>query len=425
MPFQLIAQPVAGGDNALLDVGAADATVDSLRALAAARFGAPGASVKLVCEGLELADGATLAEYFIQPLSTVRVVVSSGAPPPAPAAAPEAGGGSSLISPDELARTVVVTGIPDADAAATDAALHAAFSRFGAIDRLLFNSTGAGKQHAVLVFGREHSAAAALGASGAAVLGEPVSVVLASNLNVEGGAPARGRPSPSAAADAVAGLLAKGTLFGVAGVAHARRFDEANGLSTRVRVVAEGAAAGVKSLDAKYAVSSSVAAAYDAARAQALELDARVGFTGRVTETAEKAKDAAKAALAGAGAAAARVAADPRVSAGVAGVKGVFGALSAAVTAATAPALAHASSLAAPALAQASADLKHIQSTVKSAVAPPEAHLPPGQAPRADAGGAADAGADAAAAGVANMSMADMLAPAPAPAEAAGTTHLI
>jgi hypothetical protein len=234
-----------------------------------------------VCEGLELADGSTLAEYFVQALSTVRVVLapapggSSSLPALRSSGGEEGEGEGSIILDDEVARAIVVQGIPEADAAATDAALHDAFARYGNITRLIFQGDGSGHtQHAVLVYEREPSAAAALTAVGTLILGSPVNVLLANNL--------AGQRKPSHASDVVGALLASGVLFGVQGVAHVRRFDEANGLSSRVKVA-------MSAVDKRFAVEQTLRTGYEAARNQAAEIDSRF----RLRETARGAAGAA------------------------------------------------------------------------------------------------------------------------------------
>lgn len=160
---------------------------------------------------------------------------------------------SSLISDAEMPRAIVIRGLPPAEPAMTEKALFDAFSRFGEIARLVFQDTAAGapaalqsqQQQAIIVFHRDAAAAASLAADGSAILGAPAHVALASSLalpRVSGSGPAA--TSSTAApgerllvpSEAVIALLARGFLYGHAGVAHVRRYDEQAGLTHRVKV---------------------------------------------------------------------------------------------------------------------------------------------------------------------------------------------
>jgi len=207
--MQIILAPVSGAENFLLDVSPT-ADVAALRAEAAQRIGVAPARVKLVCEGLELVDGAALADFYVAALSTVRLVVRpepapGGAAAAAAAAAGDAAGGGggggggggddfNGVLDAEMPRAIVVTGIPDRDAATTERCIFETFSAFGPVVRIIFQNESAERQHAVIIYHSEASAAAALAADGSVFMGEPVHVVLASAL-----LPPPAPPAPSAA----------------------------------------------------------------------------------------------------------------------------------------------------------------------------------------------------------------------------------
>jgi hypothetical protein len=308
-----------------------------------------------VCEGLELLDAGTLRDFYVQPLSTVRLVVlpgggaSSGAPAPAtttaavaatgapaPAPAPaqaEAAESGDVIGEDEMARAIVVTGLPEADAADTERSIAEAFGSFGPLTRCIFQSTGAhgagagaqSWQHAVIVFARESSAAAALAADSTLVMGAPVHVVLASTLAPPPPPPVAGPDGtfppmprrPALASFVIADMIAEGYVYGVQGVAHLKRFDTAHGVSQRISVVADSALAKASELDRRYRVRETVATTYEMAKVQALELDRQYGIR-------EKVDSAARAATALAATAAHRAMANPTVAATVTTAKETF-----------------------------------------------------------------------------------------------------
>lgn len=89
--IQLIISPVLSGDNRLV-TAKNDMPVTELRATIAAQEKVPPSNIRLVsAEGLELEDGASLEDFFITNLSTIRLVVTgaaASAAPSAPAASP-------------------------------------------------------------------------------------------------------------------------------------------------------------------------------------------------------------------------------------------------------------------------------------------------------------------------------------------------
>ena len=204
-------------------------------------------------------------------LSTVRAVVVTAAPAstatqvaprtsadsiPLAGSSQAESDASSLISDAEMPRAIVIRGLPPAEPAVTEKALFDTFSRFGEIARLVFQDTAAGpaagapaaiqsQQQAILVFHRDAAAAASLAADGSAILGAPAHVALASSLALPRVAGSGLAATSSTAvpgdrllvpSEAVISLLARGFLYGHAGVAHVRRYDEQTGLTHRVKV---------------------------------------------------------------------------------------------------------------------------------------------------------------------------------------------
>ena len=275
-------------------------------------------------EGAELFDGAAISDFYIQQLSTIRAVWSTAegggaAPGAAAASAAQAASAApsepSLLAEGEVSRAIIIRGIPAAEPAATEVrrsvlvcgcvprsgpsprsfvrslaaaaghllraaagfpaqeAIFKAFSRFGEISRLICQDDAAGgaggapnRQHAVLVFYRDVSAAAALAGDGTLLLGAPIQVLLASNL-VQGQAGGAARQdggssgvagrvplfTPQATA-AVAQMIAMGSLYAQQGVAHVRRFDEESGLSRRVKVLINNTSSTAAAINQRYQV---------------------------------------------------------------------------------------------------------------------------------------------------------------------------
>jgi hypothetical protein len=240
--------------------------------------------VQLVCEGHELVDGATLRDFYVVNLSTVRVTVVGAVPPPLPPATAVAGeeAPSSLISDEEMPRAIILLGVPPSDPATTEKAIFDSFSRYGEIARLVFqDSAAAGPaggsaplQQAVVVFYRDAAAAASLAADGTELLGGgPVRVALASSLVARRAAApqaATGAAAPPVKllvpSAAVVELLARGFLYGNEGIAHVKRYDERTGLTRRVKVWADAT-------DARFHVSATMLSAYTSAAAQAQQLE--------------------------------------------------------------------------------------------------------------------------------------------------------
>jgi hypothetical protein len=79
--MQVIISPVASGDNYLLPVSP-DMAVSALRRVISEREHVESNRIKLVTEGMELEDGATLADFYIANLSTVRLILTGPAPAP-------------------------------------------------------------------------------------------------------------------------------------------------------------------------------------------------------------------------------------------------------------------------------------------------------------------------------------------------------
>jgi hypothetical protein len=423
--MQIILSPVDGGANFLLDV-AAGADVATLRAECAQRVGVAAARVKLVCEGLELRDGAALSDFYVAALSTVRLVVraeaggagggagDASAAAGAAAAAPPAAAADdfNVVLDAEMPRAIVLTNIPDNDAATTERCIFETFSAFGPVARIIFQNESAERQHAVIIYHSEASAAASLAADGTHFMGEPVHVVLASALlpppppapaspaaAAGAGAAASGGPRrPTLASSVVADMLAQGFLYGVQGVAHMKRLDSERGLSQRVSVVAENVKGTVSSLDQRYRVSTTVLTGYEHARQQTLELDSRYGISHRVAGAAQSvaaaaskvaggvaghAQSAAQSAAQTAQAVAGRALENPHVASAVAGAQSFF---------------AQAGSLVGGFVEQARTDVKNIEQRIKAAAATPPPSMPPPPASAAGDGGAAGAAASGASA---------------------------
>ena len=124
-------------------------TVAAVKADLAARLGggAHADALRLSCGGVAWADDGDAVGAH-RPLAFSVVTVTVAVP--------------DFITADEGPRAVVVQGIPHADAAATEAALLAAFAPHGGITRMMFQDDAGGQQQrAVIVFEDEDDAAAA------------------------------------------------------------------------------------------------------------------------------------------------------------------------------------------------------------------------------------------------------------------------
>ena len=80
-----------------------------------------------------------------------------------------------MVQPEEMARAVIVTNVPMAPQAETEAAIVAAFSGFGTIERKILQQSGEGseQQHAVVIFSDGATAEAASAYAGQ-LLGQEV-----------------------------------------------------------------------------------------------------------------------------------------------------------------------------------------------------------------------------------------------------------
>jgi hypothetical protein len=383
--MQIIISPLsgAGAENFLIDASPTD-DVKVLRAACAQRLGIDFPErIKLVCEGLELQDGANLGDFYVTPLSTVLLVLKADASSPSPVSDPNNSEAPdfNVVLDAEMPRAVVVTGIPDSDAATTERCILDTFSSFGPIARIIFQSESSSRQHAVIIYHSEQGAAASLAADSTSFMGSPeIHVVLASSLlpqpstgsstaSTSTGGPRR----PTIASTVIADLLANGYLFGVQGVAHMKRLDSERGLSQRVSVVAENIKGSVNVIDQRYRVSTTVMTTYELAKQQALELDTRFGITQRVQGVAQsvaataqlvggKVSHHAHAAAAQAQTVAARAMENPQVAAAAQGAKDFF---------------ARASGVVGSFVDQALIDAKNIETRIKSVTSiPPTSSSP-------------------------------------------------
>jgi hypothetical protein len=384
--MQIIISPLsgAGAENFLIDANPTD-DAKVLRAACAQRLGIDVPErIKLVCEGLELQDGATLSDFYVTPLSTVLLVLKSDGSSPSPVTDPL----SSSEAPDfnvvldaEMPRAVVVTGIPDSDAATTERCILETFSSFGPIARIIFQSESSTRQHAVIIYHSEQGAASSLAADSTSFMGSSeIHVVLASSLLPQpssgsgpSASPSSGGPRrPTIASTVIADLLANGYLFGVQGVAHMKRLDSERGLSQRVSVVAENIKGSVNVIDQRYRVSTTVLTTYELAKQQALELDTRFGITQRVQGVAQSVAATAQivkgtvshhahVAAAQAQTVAARAMENPQVAAAAQGAKDFF---------------ARASGVVNNFVDQALIDAKNIETRIKSATSVPPSSVP-------------------------------------------------
>lgn len=219
--MHLVISPMTG-DNVLVDI-APTALVAELRVLVAAKLGLGRGAYRLwdATSGLELDDPAKLlADYSVQPLTTINVVLEEMADVPlsspargvdtttaaaplaadaasAAAAAPATAAAtsvpsSSIVSESDMPRAVIVTGLPHAEEAVTEKALFDAFSPYGLISRLVLQDeppVGAaaadggvsvsgctGTQRAIVVFWQDTAAAAALSVDGTRLMASPTPV---------------------------------------------------------------------------------------------------------------------------------------------------------------------------------------------------------------------------------------------------------
>jgi hypothetical protein len=253
--FQVIISPTGSGQNYLMPASAAMPVV-ALRRAVAAHEGVAPAAVKLVADaGLELIDGSALADFYVTPLSTLRLVIVGGgkaahappAPAPAPAAReapaaltpapalPQAGAGGDAAADGELAgeargvitdaegaRSILVSGLPAGDPAATEKAIFDIFARYGAIEKVIVQEEEAAdggaaavapRQRAVVVFAHGAHATEALAADGAPTAVETGFAPVALRVRLCANVAAACTPSPAdalAAAPATSGRGAAG-----------------------------------------------------------------------------------------------------------------------------------------------------------------------------------------------------------------------
>lgn len=120
--IQLIISPVLSGDNRLV-TAKSDMPVSELRALVASQEKMAPSDIRLVsAEGLELEDGASLEDFFVTNLSTIRLVIKGGSAA-APASAPELAAppapSAPVVSPVSAAPETKATDPSAADASAS------------------------------------------------------------------------------------------------------------------------------------------------------------------------------------------------------------------------------------------------------------------------------------------------------------------
>jgi hypothetical protein len=276
-------------------------------------------SLQMVCEGSSLEDGATLGDFYVGNLSTIRVsllsaskesqgkergggsVTSSGpasmydsvalsplaassAPmlsPSAVVASAPAAQDETVITEEEGKRAIIVTGIPAADPTRTEVALVEAFSKFGVLARVIFqderNAPAEGgaspvHQRAVVLFEQESDALAAVNSDvPVMVLGRvPESIIPASALQLPNAGSAAGSAMQHNAlrgpSQAVAHMLAQGFLYGHQGVAHVKAFDDTHGMSQRIRVALDTITSKAGELNDRYHIAQTVRSTYEAVR---------------------------------------------------------------------------------------------------------------------------------------------------------------
>lgn len=278
----------------------------------------------MVCDGIELLDTGSLRDFYVQPLSTIRIVILNNTTATSSSSSTTNAASTTtntteaeedennLITDEEMPRSLVITGIPQAEPSITEKAIFDMFSGYGPITRVIFQSSNADPttvpqeptnettptnnsgsfQHAVLIFAREASAVASLVCDKQDLLGAPVHVILATTLAPPPPPPSSTSSSsdssvpqtfhrPTFASAVVADMIAQGYLYGVQGVAHLKRVDADIGVSQRVSVI-----------DGK--VRSSVSSTYEAAKNQALEIDRVYHIRAKVEDAARIAKTQAE-----------------------------------------------------------------------------------------------------------------------------------
>lgn len=281
---QLVISPPNGANY--METLAADSPVLVLRHAIADKLGLDVKSIKLVCDSVELTDEGNF--QGIANLSSIKVIHAAAS---TAASAPPS---DAIITDSEMSRAIVVTNIPAADPGKTEQAIHEAFSRFGEITRIIFQDVTAAssQQHAVILFYRDISAAAALAADGVVIMGSPVRVQLANNLpgarapptgtgvNADHGSTSS---TPSTACTAapmfvpsasISNLIATGYLYGTQSVAHVKHYGEQQGLTHRVRVAVNNVSSEVGRINRVYHVTSTISAGYESAANQVRALDA-------------------------------------------------------------------------------------------------------------------------------------------------------
>jgi hypothetical protein len=191
----------------------------------------------------------------------------------------------TYISAAEIKCAVVVTGIPQVSAEETHAALVDAFSLFGSVQRVVSQGderkdAGAPDlQHAVIVFGDDASAAAALAYDGSHLFGTPVKVSLASGLSAASDGTGASTDALTSSVEVVSSWLARGITLGRRGATHVQHFSHRHGITDAVSRAVARFRAGAKSTDEKYGISAGV-------KARASAIDERYAVTDRARAAA-------------------------------------------------------------------------------------------------------------------------------------------
>jgi hypothetical protein len=246
-----------------------------------------------------------------------------------------------FVAPAELDRTVVVSNVQAGSQGATETAITSAFSVFGTIERFILQSDSdmdASTQHCVIVYATAEAARNSLSFDGCALLGAPVSVKSAAELN--SAAPAA--PAASGAAlrsgepSQLASLLASGYLAGQRGVASVLRMDREARVSERLSVATESAVAAtvpaqegfkrrLEALDEAHGITPAVTSLAESVSRSAREADERYQLSAQASAAAATAAAAARAA-------AARALEVPAVAQGVSAVSNWFSSFRASVS---------------------------------------------------------------------------------------------
>ena len=203
-----------------------------------------------------------------------------------------------VITPEQMPCTIVITGLPAGDAATTRAALDAACTGFGAIQKTIFQQDGE-QQHAVVVLDTQAAAMSAVAKlNGGEIMGATVSVVSATGLTPgtgsSGGASTTLTTGSSnslfnKAKVATIGVTASALVLGERIVEKVKGVDESAGISRTVQGAAAATTAKLDQLDSQLGISAGINTGIAQTTAAVKGIDEKYDISGRTTRAASDA----------------------------------------------------------------------------------------------------------------------------------------